>query len=312
MPLSPGKENRSARSSNVIAIATRMYAASRWLPILIGVGISTATVFIWQALVTQESASIKQMIQLESSTMKNVVAAELTTRIDALERMAKRWEIRGGTPKREWEFDATSYVRDYKSYQAIEWVDPSFHVRWVVPRSGNEAAQNLNVARESRRRIALEASRDRHEIIATRSIDLVQGGKGFLVYVPIFEGKDFQGFIVGVFRAQKLLDTTLKAKENAADNYSISVFEGEDEIYSQNVVSGEYKQEWVESTRINLYGITWEIRLKPTPKLLAASRSPLPQVVLGSGMLMAVLLAFSVHLAGQTRQKQQQAIANLY
>jgi PAS domain S-box-containing protein len=223
--------------------------------------------------------------------------------------MAKRWESRGGTPKREWEIDAQSYVSDYKGYQAIEWVDPSFHIRWVVPRSGNEAAQNLNVARESRRRIPLEASRDRHEVIATRSINLVQGGKVFLVYVPIFGGEDFQGFIVGVFRAQKLLDAILKAKENAAHDYSIVVFEGEDEIYRQNIVSGEHKKEWVQETKINLYGITWWIRVKPTPQLLASSRSPLPQVVLLAGMLMAMLLALAVHLTQQTRQKQQQAEA---
>ena len=59
------------------------------------------------------------MIQLESSSVKDVVAAELKTRIDALERMAKRWESRGGTPKREWEIDAQSYIKDYKGYQAI-------------------------------------------------------------------------------------------------------------------------------------------------------------------------------------------------
>ena len=310
MDLTPGKEKLAARKPNAIAFAARIFSGSRWLPVLVGVGISTATLLVWQALVTQERSQIKQTIQLESSTVKDVVAAELKTRTGALERMAKRWEIRGGTPKREWEIDAQSYVSDYKGYQAIEWVDPSFHVHWVVPLAENEAAQNLNVAREPRRRIALEASRNRHEVIATRSINLVQGGKGFLVYVPIFQGKDFQGFIVGVFRAQKLLDAILKAKGNAAHDYSIVVLEGEDEIYSQNVVSGEHEKGWVEETKINLYGITWRIRVKPTPQLLASARSPLPQVVLLAGMLMAMLLACSVYLAQQTRQKQQQAEAS--
>ena len=309
MPLPPGNKNRACKP-NVIVFATWISAASQWLSVLVGVGISTATLFVWQALVTQERAGIEQMIQLESSTVKDAVAAELKTQIDALERMAKRWEIQGGTPKREWESDAISYVKDYKSYQAIEWVDPSFHVRWVVPRSGNEAAQNLNVARESRRRIALEASRDRRKIIATRRVNLVQGGKGFLVYVPIFQGEDFQGFIVGVFRAQKLFDAILKAKVKAPHDYSIVVFEGEDEIYSQNIVTGKHKQGWVASTKINLYGITWQMRVEPTPQLLAGVRSPLPQVVLLGGMLMAMLLALAVYLAGQTHQKQQQAIAS--
>lgn len=300
---------KSVPNLNIIAFVARISTASRWLPVIVGVSISTVTLFVWQALVTQERAQIKQMIQLESSTVQDAVAAELKTRIDALERMAKRWESRGGTPKREWEFDAQNFVGDYKGYQAVEWVDSSFHIRWVVPLAGNEAAQNLYIAKEPRRRTALEASRDRDEVIATHSINLVQGGKGFLVYVPIFQGKDFQGFIVGVFRAQKLFDAILQAQGNAAHNYSIVVFEGEDEIYSQNVASDEHKHGWVEET-INLYGITWRIRVKATPQLLAQLRSPLPQVVLVAGMLMAMLLALAVYLTQQTRQKQQQAEAS--
>ena len=107
-----------------------------------------------------------------------------------------------------------------------------------------------------------------------------------------------------------MFDGILKAKENVAHDYSIVVFEGEDEIYSRNIVTGKQKKEWVESTKINLYGIDWWIQVQPTPQLLDKARSSLPQVVLLSGMLMAILLALAVYLAEQTRQKQQQAEAS--
>ena len=220
------KEKLAARRWKRVAIIAMFSTALRWLPILVGVGISTATLFVWQALIDQERTQIEQMIQLESSNVNNVVAAQLKTRMNALQRMANRWEIRGGTPKREWEFDAQSDVSDDKGFQAIEWADPSFHIRWIVPLAGNEAAQNLNVAREPRRRIALEAARNRHQVTATRSISLVQGGKGFLAYVPIFQGGDFRGFIVGVFRHERLLDTILQGEENVRRGYSITVFDG--------------------------------------------------------------------------------------
>lgn len=307
MPLKTGKQNSSARWPKLVAIVARTSVAPRWLHVLVGIAISTATLFLWQALIAQDCTSIEQMILTESSNVKNEVAAQLETQTRALVQMANRWEMRGGTPKQEWEADAQLYVSDYGGYQAIEWVDPSFHVRWIVPREGNEAAQNLNLTRESRRRIALETARNRHEVTVTRSINLVQGGNGFQVYVPIFVGEDFRGFIVGVFRVQQLLDTILEGEENVARGYSITVFDGKDEIYSHNVVSRQHEKKWGQETKINFYGVTWRMQICPTPELLAKVQSPLPRAVLIGGLLMAWLLALTVHLIQKTRLQQQQA-----
>ena len=286
-----------------------MDTALRWLPILVGVGVSATTLFLWQALMAQEQTNIKQMIQLKSSNVNNEIAAQLETRTRALARMAKRWEMRGGTPKLEWEADAQFYVSDFSGFQAIEWLDPTFHVRWIVPLAGNEAALNLNLSRESRRRVALEEARNRREVTPTRSINLFQGGKGFLVYVPIFQGEDFRGFIVGVFKVQELLDTILEEDENIKRGYSITVSDGEEEIYNRNVVSRQHENEWGQETLINLYGVTWRVRVWLTPQLLAQVQSPLPRTVLIGGLLMAWLLALAVYLDQKTRQEQQQTKA---
>lgn len=308
MPLAISKKKLAARWSNRATIIVKISTAPQWLPVLIGIGISTATLFVWQALIAQERTQVEQIIAIESSAVNNEITAHLKTRVNALQRMTKRWEIRGGTPKREWESDAIQYINDFGGFQAIEWLDPTFHVRWIVPLAGNEAALNLNLSRESRRRVALEAARNRREVTGTRSINLSQGGKGFLIYVPIFQGEDFRGFILGVFRVQELLDTILKEDENIKRGYSITVSDGEEEIYSRNVASRQYSKEWGQETKINLYdGATWRIRIWPTPELLAKEQSPFPQVVLFGGLLLAWLLALTVHLAQQAYQKQQQA-----
>ncbi|MFQ5889839.1 MAG: ATP-binding protein [Gemmatimonadota bacterium] len=39
-----------------------------------------------------------------------------------------------------WESDATDYFDHQPAFHTIEWVDPSFHARWIVPLEGNEAA----------------------------------------------------------------------------------------------------------------------------------------------------------------------------
>ncbi|MBD1942327.1 hypothetical protein H6F50_08155 [Coleofasciculus sp. FACHB-712] len=50
----------------------------------------------------------------------------------ALVRMAKRWENAGKPSQQNWEADATLNIQHFSGYQAIEWVDPEFNVRWGI------------------------------------------------------------------------------------------------------------------------------------------------------------------------------------
>ncbi|TMA56466.1 MAG: HAMP domain-containing histidine kinase, partial [Deltaproteobacteria bacterium] len=56
-----------------------------------------------------------------------------------------------------------------------------------------------------------------------------------------------------------------------------------------------------------LYGVTWRMQVWPRSELLAGARSALPQLTLGMGLLMAVLLALAVNLA-QTARLRARAV----
>ena len=165
--------------------------------------------------------------------------------------------------------------------------------------------QDLALAFEQQRQSVLEAVRNRREVAVTRSIDLMQGGKGFLVYIPIFQGENCGGIIVGVFRVQELLDTILH--EQVAPRYSIALFDGEEKIYSRPDSNRQHLKKWGQETTIELYGVTWRMQVWPRPELLAGTRSALPQLTLGMGLLMAILLALEVNLA-QTARLRARAV----
>ncbi len=187
-------------------LLSKLLSKIPYFSLVIGLTVSGVTLVTSALLETQDNRQIKQIILTKIVAVESEIIGQFEHRILALERMAKRWEVEGGTPKLEWEADAKAYVSHQKGYQAIEWVDSSYHVRWVVPKQGNEAAINLNLGFESRRREALEAARSRRRVTITRPIDLVQGDKGFLAYFPLFVEQEFDGFILGVFKIQTLLD----------------------------------------------------------------------------------------------------------
>lgn len=281
------------------------------LPVLVGVGVSIVTLLLWRSLLLQEYAAIERKIELATVHTTEVINQQLQTRILALTRMAGRWQLRGETPFAEWEADASSYLRDYPGFQAIEWVDSSFYVRWIVPIAGNEAAQNMNLATEERRRTALEAAVKRRNVTITHTVNLVQSGKGFLVYLPLFldnqkSKNPFDGFIIGVFRTRTLLDYVVA--KNVAPGYAIALFDGEQEIYRRYDTSdaNNIATTWGHEKELNLYGVSWRVRVWATQALLAQEQSPLPTVVLCSGLATAALLALSVYLTQAAQRSAKQ------
>ena len=303
-------------------LQTTKFWQKRSLPVLVGVSISGLTLFLWQALTAQEITQIQRKGEFATVSVQQEITGQIENRILSLARMAKRWELQGGTPQAQWYADAQNQLKDYPGFQAIELVDSSFYVRWIVPIPGNEAAQNLNLAFEERRRIALEAARERQAVTVTRTVTLVQGGKGFLVYVPLFlknssstvagrasqVSASFDGFILGVFRLQPLLDTLLDS--HIAPGYAIAIFDGSDEIYCRDC-SGRSRQQsrkWHHETTVTLDGMSWRLRVWPTSTLLAQEQSLLPEVVLGGGLIMALLLTGVVYLA-QTAQRRTRQLA---
>ena len=289
------------------------------LSVFVWLTISTVTLLLWHALEVQDRKQIRGKVEFAAASVRQEIAAQMQNRISLLVRMAKRWEVQGGTPEEQWYADAQNQFEDYPGFQAIEWIDSSFYVRWIEPLAGNEQAQNLNLAFEERRRVALEAAREKQSITVTRTITLVQGGKGFLVYVPIFKKskveklvtpfspQSFDGFILGVFRIQPLFDTLLA--KNVAPGYEIAIFDGNQEIYRRryeaNLITAEevLERKWGQETEVNLDGTTWRIEVRPTNALLASEYSLLPELVLGGGLLIAVISAGTINLA-QTAQRQ--------
>lgn len=297
-----------------------------WLPALVGLSGAIGSVMLWRSLLIHEQVYLERKVELAATTIQETVKTQLEMRVLALDRMANRWEIRGGTPQQEWQADAERYAKDLRGFQAINWVDASYHVRWVTPFESNKAVLNQPAARDPVRSAALVAAQQQRQAAMSHTISLIQGGKGFLVFVPLFENDSvnrsvnqpsaaqptFEGFIVAVFRTQAFFDTILPQK--MTEQFAVAVFDGEQEIYrrgdrSQN--SSAIEANWHQETQVTLYGVPWRIRVYPTAALLAEEKSLLPEAMLGIGLTLSALLAWVIYLAqAAKRHAKQLAIAN--
>ncbi|MDH5723104.1 MAG: CHASE domain-containing protein, partial [Alphaproteobacteria bacterium] len=186
---------------------------------LIGVILSLA---LWYELSYHGKEALQKTLQTKAELTRNDIQKSLEANILTLKRMANRWEARNGTPKQEWHDDARNYVADTPGLTTVEWVDETYHVRWIEPLEGNEKAQGLYIAFEEERKKVLEGASERHKVTLTPPLDLVQGYKAFLVYLPVYTNNQFGGFIIGIYDIKKTLSHYLG--DLFSEEYHIELF----------------------------------------------------------------------------------------
>ena len=288
----PAETNRSTRGR--LKLATL-------LPLVVGLGVATLAVLGWQLLESREEQAIRDRITLVSEIVQDQVLQGVNDRGLSLLRMAKRWEYRGGLDQPEWATDARMHTEQYPGYQAIEWIDPSLHARWIEPLVGNERALNADLGFETNRRRTFERSRDRHEIVITPPVFLLQGGVGLLIAAPIYQKNQSAGFILGVFRVQELLNAVLK---NTATGFAISIRNHGKEIYYRGAATRLHERNWSHANVINCYGENFEIRVWPTAAEFNQLGNQVDDGVLAIGLALALFLGVTTRL---TQSAQTQA-----
>ena len=276
-------------------------------PILVGLAVLTGTVCLWQILITQQRLQFGEEIERELQGLKDHVQDQLQERALALVRLAKGWELAGKPTKERWAVDATQYAHHYPGFRAIEWVDPSFHARWVAPLPGNEGRVDTNLAFLGRHRAELETIRDRKQASIPPSHVLADGSREFSLYVPIHDGKEFGGFIVGIFQVQGLFDSILSKR--VTPRYNVVILDGVTPVYSNEQTDRQHEKEWSREMKLLLYGSVWRVRIWPTPQEYLNARPLLPEAILLVGILLGSLLALTVYFTQAARLRMKDAEA---
>lgn len=241
----------------------------------------------------------RQLIQETSLAKSELIEHQflklLPNILGALERMRNRWVARQGTPFEDWQLDAANYVRDNEGLRAVEWVDNQYIVRWVEPIEGNREALGLDLSFESKRKQALDLAKQNRHYTLTKPIDLVQGGKGFLSYFPIYQNEQFQGFILGVFDIDLLIQNLLPANFMSAFNIAVYaeqelVFENSDKHLAFDPLTGYISE-------FSFQGIAWQLCVWPKQPQQSGYYSYVPLVALVVGLSISVLLGIAIFYA---------------
>jgi PAS domain S-box-containing protein len=276
---------------------------ANWPTLLIGGVTLAGALIIGNTLRDHETRALETAIETASRAVLTEVEHGMLDQMRALERLAANWERRKGLPLTEFEAEAGILVRDFANLQAVEWVDPGFYVRWIVPLAGNEKASGFNLGLEARRREALETSRDERRSIISRPIELVQGGLGLIVYVPLTVAGRFDGFVVGVWRAENLFSGLLR---NVAPGFGIRIFDDGEFLYASKAPDTVWREDRVARVHSDLR--PWSIEVAPLPSVIGTYQTRTPLFVAFGVAAIALGLTLATYVA-HARRIQYQILA---
>ena len=290
-------------------------AKSLWvIPIVTGVSLILVTLGLWWMLSQREYDNMHAKTQVEATKLLSYIKADMNSRVSGLQRMAKRWEVRGGTPRKEFVENARNYISDFPGFQAIEWVDSNYNVQWIIPLKGNEKAQGLNLGFEKHRRIALEEAKSKYVPTLTSPITLVQGGTGLHIYVPIHLQGKFGGFVLSVLRIQPWLSYIFSSNETAKEkaSYVGAVQIDGQQVFNQGSVPQQQLAVYKASEATTLYGHEISVIAYPSSVFIQENSTLIPEFTGFIGLLLSVLVAFVVYLhQAKSLEKRNALIASL-
>lgn len=250
----------------------------------------------------QEHTQIQSNLGSEASSMAKRLEREFLVHANSISRMAKRFEALPNMPKEIWEQDARRYLSDFGVYQAIEWIDRDYIIRWMMPVEGNEDAIGFNVAFSPERRASLLEAQTTGNLDISGIVNLKQGGRGMVIYAPIFTGDANNGFIAGVFRMETLASHMLSNR--ALTSFHIEIREKGDPAYELNV-SMDTDSRFSRTLDVDLPTLDWTLAVTPSISWVEEQRSHWPFVTFVVMLFMGLLTSLTTLLVQLTLKRNR-------
>ena len=285
-----------------------------WAPMPAVIGCLTLTLILWIGLRERERAYLENRTQ----TAMDRVATEIHSAIDlqrtAFERMARDWSEGSADNHALWEAAAAQKFSDAQGESkdlgcvSIAFVDTAERTRWIYPDHGNEGALNFDHLSDPRRRDAIEEARSKGASAVSATTD-IQGRKnaGFVIYAPILLAGRPSGYVAAEFLYQPLFESIIMRRIKISEDYTVVVSIGGETVFSTNPLGEPHNGALERDHVYPIYDRRIHLSLTPTDLALAQDRRFFPQLVLGAGFGITLLLGLSVHLGRRARAGQHLA-----
>ena len=250
----------------------------------------------------QDSRQIQAHLDTEAEIMANNLQREFNILLLSLRRNADRLHTNTGISEAQWRRDARNHLQDFKIYEAIEWIDRDFYIRWIEPPHDWPELIGYNIAFNAERLRALKSAIRTGNVDVSGVIPLYQGGKGIVAYAPVGTGDDNNGLVGGVFQVDVLVQTLLNSRALAL--FQVDIDE-DGKLESQLNPALAISHEFNSRIALDLPTMDWNLTLRPSHTWVQNQRSPWAWFTLASLLTLGLVISVATLLAQEVLRRNQ-------
>ena len=271
-----------------------MKRRASWKTIAIPVALSAVFVTTFFVFWIESRRHMHDLLSLKTSLTAQQVAIRIeeyiSVRLQVAASMRDHWDdhIDSYATYRN---HAENIVENLGGLLALNWVDAEGIIRWVVPEEPNRAAKGQDLMANPVAGPYLREARRTGKMFVTPPLDLYQGGRGIVAYIPLGPGSgQVNGFLNAVFRLEPMIEDCLA--RGVRDNFFFAISEGDELVYMSGNLETILGDPASVSESFRIVDRLWAVTLSPTPSLAATASSRGHDLVFGLGILMALTAGF--------------------
>ncbi len=276
-------------------------AGWRQIPFTVTIATAALSCVLWRSLAMERSRGASSMDHRDVVA----IAADARRAVDRHTAVVKRLAYRPIANPADWARSAHGQTSLLPAFAAVAWVTPTLETRSVV---GPDPARReaLDLKGQPAAKALIKAARTTNAMVVSPPVDVDVQGDGFMILVPSPPGAGDEGVAVGL-----VLYHDLFASIPSVRRAGVEIADGAATLYRAGPERPPVGPlAW---TPINLPGAPlWRLRAWRGGSRLVPADSPLPEIVLGVGLLLGVFAGLGAHFVeeGGHRTKAARRVNN--
>ncbi|NQU68237.1 MAG: PAS domain S-box protein [Candidatus Marinimicrobia bacterium] len=258
--------------------------------------LSIVTIIIWWTFEKNTLEDYKSMSNVLSEQISFRIKDDFSYHVTSLHQMKSEWQKttnRNETEYTQMVYNALGY---YGGFQAINFVDTSGTIIWVIPYETNVGAlgKSLFAHPDPLVPATFEKARKTGTFQMTPPIPLFQGGMGYASYLPVVIDGKIEGYINGVFRVRDIIEYCISSDE--INKFAFYIDDNESEIYRSTNANVDFAMEILGSYTFLAFDRFWSVYVTLDPEFFKSFPSIFSKIVLLSGLFGAFILSLLLRM----------------
>lgn|GEM_PF-483784 len=256
------------------------------------------SISIWFLLINERKRDIHLATRITTEQTAARLESWIDIRVNALQMLKDVVPPNFNGSASRFNSEASLLIKEFQGYQAINWINSDLIITSVNPLKGNEKALQKDLHHHPFQgvRDALSEAFSNNKISRTTLIGLLQGGKGFALYIPIEINEEIRGYINCVFKTEYLIESCLK-NSDIYNQYEFAISENGQIFYSTPTYNPENTTNSVSFTSDFLVvDKGWSITLSPVNTIWSLGYHYSYNIFLLVGILFSFILFFLIRV----------------